>query len=74
MLSVHIAPYAPHYDAFSQEFFLDQAPYNCTFCSGPAYNAIGPSVIQFGAVVPQIQFQQPVSERTDAAPKITGNP
>src|SRR5208282_835423 len=34
-----------YYDAFSQDFFLGQAPYNCTFCPGPAYNAIGPSVI-----------------------------
>lgn len=34
-----------YYDAFSQDFFLGQAPYNCGFCPGAAYNAIGPSVI-----------------------------
>ena len=34
-----------YYDAFSQDFFLGQFPYNCGFCPGPAYNAIGPSLI-----------------------------
>ena len=34
------------YDAFSQDFFVGQLPFN-TFNAGPAYNSIGASPIQF---------------------------
>jgi hypothetical protein len=34
------------YDAFSQDFFVGQLPYN-TFNPGPAYNDIGPSPVLF---------------------------
>jgi len=34
------AGFGLYYDAFSQDFFLGQAPYNCGFCPGPAYNAV----------------------------------
>ena len=50
-----------YYDAFSQDFFLGQAPYNCSFCPGPAYNAIGPSQILInGTPVATIQSGVPV--------------
>jgi len=39
------AGFGLYYDAFSQDFFLGQSPYNCVFCPGPAYNAVGPSLI-----------------------------
>jgi hypothetical protein len=29
------------YDSFSQDIFLGHAPYNCSFCPGPAYTGIG---------------------------------
>jgi hypothetical protein len=35
-----------YYDAFSQDFFVGQLPFN-TFNSGPAYNGIGPNAITF---------------------------
>jgi outer membrane receptor protein involved in Fe transport len=35
-----------YYDAFSQDFFVGQLPFN-TFNSGPAYNGIGPNPITF---------------------------
>ena len=35
------------YDAFSQDIFLGHAPYNCTFCPGPAYTGIGQAPIGF---------------------------
>jgi len=35
-----------YYDAFSQDFFVGQLPFN-TFNSGPAYNGIGPDAITF---------------------------
>ena len=50
-----------YYDAFSQDFFLGQAPYNCTFCPGAAYNAIGPSQILInGSPAATIQAGVPV--------------
>ena len=35
-----------YYDAFSQDFFVGQLPFN-TFNSGPAYNGVGPNPITF---------------------------
>lgn len=50
-----------YYDAFSQDFFLDQAPYNCGFCPGPTYNAIGPSIIaSAGSITSPLQTGVPV--------------
>ncbi|MGH9556885.1 MAG: TonB-dependent receptor domain-containing protein [Terriglobales bacterium] len=36
-----------YYDAFSQDFFVGQLPFN-TFNPGPAYNPIGPDAVLFG--------------------------
>ena len=33
------------YDAFSQDVFTGHAPFNCTFCPGPAYAGVGPAII-----------------------------
>ena len=35
-----------YYDAFSQDFFVGQLPFN-TFNSGPAYNGVGPAPVTF---------------------------
>ena len=35
-----------YFDAFSQDFFVGQLPFN-TFNPGPAYNGVGPSPIAF---------------------------
>jgi hypothetical protein len=49
-----------YYDAFSQDFFVGQLPFN-TFNPGPAYNPIGPSAILFSfSTVAQIQPGVPV--------------
>jgi outer membrane receptor protein involved in Fe transport len=40
------AGYGLFYDAFSQDFFVGQLPFN-TFNPGPAYNGIGPAPIGF---------------------------
>jgi outer membrane receptor protein involved in Fe transport len=48
------------YDAFSQDFFVGQLPFN-TFNPGPAYNPVGPSAILFSfSTVPQIEAGVPV--------------
>ena len=48
------------YDAFSQDFFVGQLPFN-TFNPGPAYNGIGPSPILFSfTTVPLIQPNVPI--------------
>jgi hypothetical protein len=48
------------YDAFSQDFFVGQLPFN-TFNPGPAYNPVGPSAILFSfSTVPQIQAGVPI--------------
>lgn len=48
------------YDAFSQDFFVGQLPFN-TFNPGPAYNPVGPSPILFSfSTVPQIQDGVPI--------------
>ena len=48
------------YDAFSQDFFVGQLPFN-TFNPGPAYNPTGPSPILFSfSTVPVIQSGQPI--------------
>jgi hypothetical protein len=48
------------YDAFSQDFFVGQLPFN-TFNPGPAYNPVGPSAILFSfSTVPQIQSGVPI--------------
>jgi carboxypeptidase family protein/TonB-dependent receptor-like protein len=40
------AAYGVYYDAFSQDFFVGQLPFN-TFNSGPAYNGVGPDPVTF---------------------------
>ncbi len=40
------AGWGMYYDAFSQDFFVGQLPFN-TFNSGPAYNGVGPDPITF---------------------------
>lgn len=40
------AGWGMYYDAFSQDFFVGQLPFN-TFNSGPAYNGVGPNPITF---------------------------
>jgi hypothetical protein len=40
------AGWGAYYDAFSQDFFVGQLPFN-TFNSGPAYNGVGPAPITF---------------------------
>ena len=48
------------YDAYSQDFFVGQLPFN-TFNPGPAYNPVGPSAILFSfSTVPQIQSGVPI--------------
>jgi hypothetical protein len=48
------------YDAFSQDFFVGQLPFN-TFNPGPAYNPVGPSPILFSfSTVEQIQAGVPI--------------
>jgi hypothetical protein len=49
-----------YYDAFSQDFFVGQLPFN-TFNPGPAYNPVGPSAILFSfSTVQQIQSGVPI--------------
>jgi hypothetical protein len=48
------------YDAYSQDFFVGQLPFN-TFNPGPAYNPVGPAPILFSfSTVPQIEAGVPV--------------
>ena len=48
------------YDAFSQDFFVGQLPFN-TFNPGPAYNPVGPSPILFSfSTVSRIQSGAPI--------------
>jgi hypothetical protein len=48
------------YDAFSQDFFVGQLPFN-TFNPGPAYNPVGPAPILFSfSTVGQIQAGVPI--------------
>jgi outer membrane receptor protein involved in Fe transport len=48
------------YDAYSQDFFTGQLPFN-TFNPGPAYNPVGPAPILFSfSTVPQIQQGVPI--------------
>ena len=48
------------YDAFSQDFFVGQLPFN-TFNPGPAYNPVGPSPILFSfSTVSQIENNVPI--------------
>lgn len=48
------------YDAFSQDFFVGQLPFN-TFNPGPAYNPVGPSAILFSfSTVDQIEPGVPI--------------
>jgi len=48
------------YDAYSQDFFVGQLPFN-TFNPGPAYNPVGPSPILFSfSTVDQIQNNVPI--------------
>ena len=49
-----------YYDAFSQDFFVGQLPFN-TFNPGPAYNPIGAAPILFSfSTVDQIRAGQPI--------------
>lgn len=48
------------YDAFSQDFFVGQLPFN-TFNPGPAYNPVGPAPVLFSfSTVPQIENNVPI--------------
>ncbi|MGH9904743.1 MAG: hypothetical protein ACRD8U_04055, partial [Pyrinomonadaceae bacterium] len=48
------------YDAFSQDFFVGQLPFN-TFNPGPAYNPIGPSAVLFSfSTTPVIEDGAPI--------------
>ncbi len=48
------------YDAFSQDFFVGQLPFN-TFNPGPAYNPVGPSPVLFSfSTIPQILPNVPI--------------
>lgn len=48
------------YDAFSQDFFAGQLPFN-TFNPGPAFNPVGPAPVLFSfSTVPQIQNGVPI--------------
>jgi hypothetical protein len=48
------------YDAFSQDFFVGQLPFN-TFNPGPAYNPIGSSAVLFSfSTIPVIQNNVPI--------------
>ena len=54
-----------YYDAFSQDFFVGQLPFN-TFNSGPAYNGVGPDPITFSfsqaaALQPGVRVFDPTS-------------
>ncbi len=42
-----------YYDAFSQDFFIGQLPFN-TFNPGPAYNGVGPNPITFTFSTPNM--------------------
>ena len=56
------AGYGLFYDAYSQDFFVGQLPFN-TFNPGPAYNGIGPAPIGFvfsGGVTPLLNANTPV--------------
>jgi hypothetical protein len=55
------------YDAFSQDFFVGQLPFN-TFNPGPAYNPVGPAPILFSySTIPQIQAGVPIfTDYTDS--------
>ena len=57
------AGWGMYYDAFSQDFFVGQLPFN-TFNSGPAYNGIGPDAITFsfspaGTIQPGVRVFDP---------------
>ena len=59
------AGWGMYYDAFSQDFFVGQLPFN-TFNSGPAYNGIGPDAITFsfsptGTLAPGARVFDPTS-------------
>lgn len=48
------------YDAFSQDFFVGQLPFN-TFNPGPAYNPIGPAAVLFSfSTVERIRAGEPI--------------
>ncbi|MFY9554650.1 MAG: TonB-dependent receptor [Blastocatellia bacterium] len=48
------------YDAFSQDFFVGQLPFN-TFNPGPAYNPVGPAPILFSfSTTPEIKAGVPI--------------
>ncbi|MCM3869877.1 MAG: TonB-dependent receptor [Pyrinomonadaceae bacterium] len=48
------------YDAFSQDFFVGQLPFN-TFNPGPAYNPVGPSAVLFSfSTTPVIENGVPI--------------
>lgn len=53
------AGYGFFYDAFSQDFFVGQLPWN-TYNPGPAYNPIGPAPVLFGYGADLIDANNPV--------------
>lgn len=61
------AGWGMYYDAFSQDFFVGQLPFN-TFNSGPAYNGVGPDPITFSfSPTTTIQPGVPVFDPTSFA-------
>ena len=44
------AAYGVFYDAFSMDMFLGHAPYNCSFCPGPAFTGVGIAPIGFAGL------------------------
>jgi Carboxypeptidase regulatory-like domain/TonB dependent receptor len=59
------AGWGVYYDAFSQDFFVGQLPFN-TFNPGPAYNGVGPAPITFsfspaGTIQPGIPVFDPTT-------------
>ena len=44
------AAYGIFYDAFSMDMFLGHAPYNCSFCPGPAFTGVGQAPIGFAGL------------------------
>ena len=53
------AGYGIFYDAFSQDAFIGQAPYNSSFDPGNAYSGFGPNPINFASPVSSSSFPVP---------------
>jgi outer membrane receptor protein involved in Fe transport len=53
------AGYGIFYDAFSQDAFIGQVPYNSIFDPGSAYSGFGPNPIRFGSTISTSSFPVP---------------